>query len=433
MAKIIGTPIATPLPKPDWNQKDSTKGDYIKNKPNISERDRARFDNSFNYIAYSEMTDSNGCAANSKEHFEWVAKQQGFTALKGDVRPTLQTELINSELIMCHDSGFTISGFYTKDEEGNEASIERPVLYVDEDGYLTDGKHIYDGTTAYDGKTYHAYIGESYVSFKNAGTYYEVTKSDEGYILNRNTTVPRTTILAAKTKDIVVGAYTDKGQEVYYYTNDGGATKTYYTYAYTFGIRKLCKEQCFALLHSNTGNHVCSFDTYVKTCKKYGKIIYATIRDEDIESLVAPKMFEILDKYNVRKNSVVNSFNFQTLKSVRNLDNNIMLSRVLPSSWVLSEQLINDAIYLGNCLICCVDSVNQWKVLTDPTHTSYNAVQAAIKLAKKNDIRLYEAQVTSADEIDTLMECGIVGAQMTCVPDLATTNESLPLWEGGSY
>ena len=35
MAKIIGTPIATPLPKPDWNQTDSTKGDYIKNKPKI--------------------------------------------------------------------------------------------------------------------------------------------------------------------------------------------------------------------------------------------------------------------------------------------------------------------------------------------------------------------------------------------------------------
>lgn len=35
MAKIIGNPTVTPPPKPDWNQTDSTKGDYIKNKPQI--------------------------------------------------------------------------------------------------------------------------------------------------------------------------------------------------------------------------------------------------------------------------------------------------------------------------------------------------------------------------------------------------------------
>jgi hypothetical protein len=33
MAKIIGNTTATPTPRPDWNQTDSTKADYIKNKP----------------------------------------------------------------------------------------------------------------------------------------------------------------------------------------------------------------------------------------------------------------------------------------------------------------------------------------------------------------------------------------------------------------
>ena len=33
MAKIIGNTTATPNPRPDWNQTDSTKADYIKNKP----------------------------------------------------------------------------------------------------------------------------------------------------------------------------------------------------------------------------------------------------------------------------------------------------------------------------------------------------------------------------------------------------------------
>ena len=35
MSKIIGNPIGTTLPKPDWNQTDPNKGDYIKNKPDV--------------------------------------------------------------------------------------------------------------------------------------------------------------------------------------------------------------------------------------------------------------------------------------------------------------------------------------------------------------------------------------------------------------
>lgn len=35
MAKIIGNTTATPTPRPDWNQTDETKADYIKNKPTI--------------------------------------------------------------------------------------------------------------------------------------------------------------------------------------------------------------------------------------------------------------------------------------------------------------------------------------------------------------------------------------------------------------
>ena len=35
MAKIIGNTTATPNPRPDWNQEDETKADYIKNKPDV--------------------------------------------------------------------------------------------------------------------------------------------------------------------------------------------------------------------------------------------------------------------------------------------------------------------------------------------------------------------------------------------------------------
>ena len=35
MSKIIGNTTATPNPRPDWNQTDDTKADYIKNKPTV--------------------------------------------------------------------------------------------------------------------------------------------------------------------------------------------------------------------------------------------------------------------------------------------------------------------------------------------------------------------------------------------------------------
>lgn len=37
MAKIIGNTTATPNPRPDWNQTDATKADYIKNKPVVDQ------------------------------------------------------------------------------------------------------------------------------------------------------------------------------------------------------------------------------------------------------------------------------------------------------------------------------------------------------------------------------------------------------------
>ena len=35
MSKIIGNTTATPNPRPDWNQTDENKADYIKNKPEV--------------------------------------------------------------------------------------------------------------------------------------------------------------------------------------------------------------------------------------------------------------------------------------------------------------------------------------------------------------------------------------------------------------
>lgn len=35
MSKIVGVTVGTSLPKPNWEQNDPTKGDYIKNRPGV--------------------------------------------------------------------------------------------------------------------------------------------------------------------------------------------------------------------------------------------------------------------------------------------------------------------------------------------------------------------------------------------------------------
>lgn len=470
--------------------------------------DKARFDSSFNYIAYSSVTGSEG-AINTAEHYTWAAKQ-GFTALKGDVRPTF-----DDELIMCHDAGFTVSV--------DNLSVDNS------EGFLVNDE---DGTR---------YNGTIYLTKYNAGTgecrkviYDEEKKT---YTLTPNT------IDVTSAGSVVFDAYTDKGQQVYVittriYDDNGkyiGKEKTYYAHPNTFAIRKLSKAQCLALQHLGTTNHICDLDTFIRICKKYGKIAFITIRDEYIQDVVVPKMFDTLDKYSMRGQSIINSFTFDTLEKVKNADSRIMLSNVLGARKYLSTAYITNALELGVCLINCVDSAkeNGFKImgpgdsaeanearekelvtaraalttaqassieaaqnasditanledgdvktafqsilgavqavedidtakfartaantalklvnsggsksLMDAAQDAYDAAHQVVKaygtidaisnipktiaLAKENNIRLYEAQVTSADDIEELMSYGIMGAQMGCVPNLPKEDIQLP-------
>ena len=48
MTKIIGNTTATPNPRPDWNQTDETKADFIKNKPTVGDGLSINKDNEIN-------------------------------------------------------------------------------------------------------------------------------------------------------------------------------------------------------------------------------------------------------------------------------------------------------------------------------------------------------------------------------------------------
>ena len=147
----------------------------------------------------------------------------------------------------------------------------------------------------------------------------------------------------------------------------------------------------------------------MKICKKYGKIAYITIRDSYIDEVVSA-MFPVLDKYNMRTRCIVNSFTFESLQAVREVDNAITLSQVLGTGENITTTAIDRAVSLGNCQICGFDF---------PSFGRFDDIEeSVVAYAKEKDIRLYQAQVNSMDDIDMLMEYGISGAHMTVVPEL---------------
>lgn len=181
-------------------------------------------------------------------------------------------------------------------------------------------------------------------------------------------------------------------------------------------IANLTEAECLALKHAATGNRVCNLETFLRICKKNGKIAYITIRDEHIADVVAPVMMGLLDKYRMRTRCVVNSFDVASLQAVRNLDEHIMLSRVCyfaNGTEGISKAFVDAAIALGNCRVAifCFSSSSEDVTVLD------NSAEA-IAYAIENDVRVDCGQVGAGISIDDVLARGVVGAQMVVAPDI---------------
>lgn len=260
---------------------------------------RSRFDDQFNYIAYSKLS-ANDAPANTEEHYLKCAKAD-FTALKGDVRNTA-----DRGLIMCHDPGYTFDG-------------------------------------------------------NNKITTYN----------NSNKTLINTLTVAE------------------------------------------CKALTFAEQYNSQDCHPTDFDTYVKICKKYGKIAFVTVRDEQIDSVVAPNVIATLKKYRMMDRAIINSFTIATLTKFREFDSNIMLSLVMNQNTAPSISTVDAVMTLGNCMLNLFDIPLPSGSTLEDILTSYDPV---IRYAINNGVMVYEAQ-TNNSMTDTLLAHGITGSHMTQIPD----------------
>ncbi len=176
-------------------------------------------------------------------------------------------------------------------------------------------------------------------------------------------------------------------------------------------IRDLTEAECLNLRHAGTNSPICSFEEYIKICKEYDKIAYITVRDKYTDELI-PEMVRILQQYEMVDRCIVNSFTYATLKAVRAAAPSVVLSYVLPYKTGITVDNIDDAVDLGNCLVCGFNfsagsTVEDVKEIIDTSVVQY---------AQEKGVPLYEAQVHSMEIANELEKYGYSGAQMMKAP-----------------
>lgn len=154
--------------------------------------------------------------------------------------------------------------------------------------------------------------------------------------------------------------------------------------------------------------HVPAFEQYVQICKRWGKFCYPTLRDEYID-VILPKMFEILDKYDLRKHTVVNSMTYNTLTALREIDKEIPVTYTKDiRNASLTNTDIQNTILLGNSGFGFYAANGAGTTLAQ-LEAKIEASQSQIELAKNNGVRVYGAIATSA-MYDLMLSSGFSGA-----------------------
>ena len=179
-------------------------------------------------------------------------------------------------------------------------------------------------------------------------------------------------------------------------------------------IHNLTTKQCLALQHKSTfDGKVCKvtdLETFLKICKKYNKYPFITVRDEYIDVIV-PKVLNLLEKYDLKDKSIINSFTYNTLKAFRNKDKNIMLSYVISSydsKIGFKKAHVDDADKLKNCIVSIF--IFNGYLTREDSFKRINQFSSVIKYAKSKNVKVY-AGTDSIDDRNKLYQYGISGCQ----------------------
>lgn len=132
---------------------------------------------------------------------------------------------------------------------------------------------------------------------------------------------------------------------------------------------------------------VALLEDLISVCNDNNKIPYITVRDKNIQSCI-DEVYNLLHKYNMGNRAIVNSFTFDTLECMRKKDSDTMLSYVQKLNTVLEKQSIDEAVYLGNCVVCVF-----WFRDAQQSQNLYEKSKDAICYAKEKGVTLHLAAI----------------------------------------
>ncbi|MBR3274259.1 MAG: hypothetical protein IKF98_10130 [Clostridia bacterium] len=173
-------------------------------------------------------------------------------------------------------------------------------------------------------------------------------------------------------------------------------------------IHDLTLEQCLSLRYDNIfdGQYtsMCDFETYISTCARNNKWAYITIRDEYIPEML-DTMIPLIYRYGMQHRCIVNSFELDSLKMVKQVDPSIRLSWVITNR-KLTTDIVDQAAALGNCALTLYsfkDGLDRLELLA--------LYEYEIIYAQSKDIPLYAAIARIPSKVERLKRLGIRGAQ----------------------
>ncbi len=148
--------------------------------------------------------------------------------------------------------------------------------------------------------------------------------------------------------------------------------------------------------------HPCTFEDFVKVCRENGKICYPVIREEYMDQ-VLPALYEVIYRYRMENNTIINSMCYASSMAARQYDKDIMLCYTLHGDVPITREDIDKTAALGNAVLCGFNFCRKGDWVFDESQKD------AMEYARKKNIRVWQAQVRKYAQYSECIERGITG------------------------
>ena len=165
--------------------------------------------------------------------------------------------------------------------------------------------------------------------------------------------------------------------------------------------------------------HPCTFKDFVKVCRENGKICYPVIREEYMDRVI-PALFEVIYRYRMENNTVINSMCYESSVAARKYDKDIILCYTLHGGVQFCQEHLDMTEALGNAVLCGFHYSEHRGRSWDFDESQKNAMT----YAQSKGIRIWQAQVHRYSDYVECMDRGVTGFQIT-KPYLPYTRQSL--------